>query len=229
MLRESAPRQGFLEHPDFEKLMQHLPKHLKGPVLFGYRSGWRLGEVRGLRWSYVDRAKGIVTLPVGSTKNGAGRTLYLDDELRAMIESLWEARKDSGRLTPWVFLNAAATGQLGSFRKAWATACGKAGIGDKLFHDLRRTACRNMVRAGIPERVAMMVSGHKTRSIFDRYNVVSESDLRAAAEKQAGYLAEIRSAASTLTSTLAHFPPKTEPACNPVSVCDSIGSVSARP
>jgi integrase len=116
--------------------------------------------------------------------------VILEGDLAELIDRRWEARrfeKDGNvRVAALVFHRG---GELvGDFRKAWATACEAAGVPDKLFHDLRRTAARNMVRAGVPERVAMAVTGHVTRSMLDRYNIVSEDDLRMAAQKTTMYV-----------------------------------------
>ena len=119
----------------------------------------------------------------GETKNQEGRTVFMDPELQEVTNKQWENRKRSGKLCPLVFPSRDGSSPIGDYRSPWNAACKKAGIGRRLFHDFRRTAVRNMIRAGVPERVAMTISGHKTRSIFDRYNIVSEGDLKDAAKK----------------------------------------------
>jgi integrase len=188
LLKENNTRQGFFEHVEFFALRDELPDYLKGFVTFAYKTGWRLGEIQNLKWSQVDRRRGIVRLEAGMTKNDDARTVYLDDELKGVFDRQWELRKQNGALTPYVFPREDGKGAIGQFRKTWASACKKVGIGKMLFHDFRRSAVRNMVRAGIPERVVMMVSGHRTRSVFERYNIVNDADLKMAAKRHAAYL-----------------------------------------
>lgn len=188
MLKENNVRKGFFEHKDFVALREALPLYLKGFVTFAYKTGWRVSEIDSLTWSQVDLENNIVRLESGTTKNNEARTVYLDDELKAVFIEQKARQKELVKISPYAFTNESGSDKIKSFRGAWLNACTKAKIGEKLFHDFRRTAVRNMVRAGIPERVAMMISGHKTRSVFERYNVVSETDLKVAAQKQEAYL-----------------------------------------
>ena len=205
MLKENNTRKGFFEHGEFEVLRGTLPSYLKGFVTFGYHTGWRVSEISGLTWSQVDRQQGTVRLEVGETKNDEGRTVYMDDELQEFFDKQWESRKQKGNLLPYVFLNKAGTDKVKRFDKAWKTTCQDAKIGMRLFHDLRRTAVRNMIRSGVSERVAMMISGHKTRSVFDRYNIVSDQDLKLAAQKQEVYL---QAQMGTISGTIHQFDEK---------------------
>ena len=199
MLKENNVRKGFFEHGEFLALRNVMLEHLKGFVTFGYKVGWRISEISTLTWAQVDLKQGIVRLEAGDTKNDEARTVYLDDELMEVFKKQRERRRKLETALPYVFLNKDGTDRVKRFDKAWRSACKNAKIGVRLFHDFRRTAVRNMVRAGIPERVAMMISGHKTRAVFDRYNIVSDADLKLAAQKQAAYL---ENAAGTVTGTV---------------------------
>jgi len=182
MLRENNVRKGFFEYEDFVAVRNALPEYLKPVVTFAYNTGWRRAEVLNLRWSNVDLKEGMVRLDPGETKNDEGRVAYLDAELLDVIGDL-QQKKVFG--CSYVFHRGGK--QLRDFRSAWANAFKSAEVPLMLFHDLRRTAVRNMIRAGIPERVAMTISGHKTRSVFDRYNIVSPEDLKEAARKRQAF------------------------------------------
>src|SRR5216683_6701690 len=183
-LEEDNARQGFLDHAAFVALIANLPEYLRDPITFLYLSGWRLGEMKALEWRDVDLAGGVVHLRPEISKNKDGRLLPLSGELLEIMNRAHAKRRPD---CPFVFHRDGEP--IGDFRKAWSTACKAAGLHPILVHDLRRTAVRNMVRAGISDRVAMTLSGHKTRSVFDRYNIVSEADLAEAAEKLQAHLA----------------------------------------
>lgn len=207
-------RQGFFADADFHALTEKLPEYLRDFVRFGYSTGWRKGEIASLRWSDVEGD--VVRLRGENAKNGEGRSITLSGDLAGLMERRKAQRqvetKTGVLLSAYVFHQKGKP--VGDFRKAWATACVSAGLGQfvcdrcnqtleghtceecnrearyvgRIFHDFRRTAVRNMVRAGVPERVAMTISGHKTRSIFDRYNIVNEADVREAMQRTQSYL-----------------------------------------
>jgi integrase len=165
---------------------------LRPVVEFAYITGWRVhSEILPLHWRQVDFDAGEIRLDPETTKNRSGRTFPITDDLRTLLSArLTESQqaRAAGTIVPWVFFRMIASGRGGplhpkpitAFTKAWNNACTAAGCPGRIRHDLRRTAIRNMVRRGVPERVAMQLSGHKTRSVFDRYNIVSAGDLQTA-------------------------------------------------
>jgi len=166
----------------FENLIKNLPSYLRPLIALLFFCGVRLGEALAIEWSQVDFDAGLVRLH--ETKNDEPRNVPLPSLLRMML-------KDRQPKVGKVF-------EATNLRKEWMKACAAAGLGTIIevegkpydpryegltVHDLRRSAVRNLVRAGVPETVAMKISGHKTRSVFDRYAIASEADLSAAIRK----------------------------------------------
>ena len=198
MLKEALPRKGFLEYADFQKLRMELPEYLRPIATMGYYTGMRKGEILGLIWRNIRLLDGEICLDPGSTKNDEPRTVPLVRELLEMLR-IERQKNPAGE---FVFMRERE--RIGSFNKAWKSACERSGLEGLLFHDLRRTGIRNLVRAGVPERVAMAISGHKTRAVFERYNIVSGRDLRDAVGKLETYLTERNSdSLATFTPTSA--------------------------
>jgi integrase len=181
-LTEDNVRKGFFERIEFDAVLAKLPEYLRPPVTFAYQVGWRvMSEVLLLTWEQVDLEVGTVRLEVGTTKTKKGRLVYLPNLLRGVLESQWREHLAYYPDCPYVFHRSG--NEIRYPYVAWRRACKEAALAGKIPHDFRRTAVRNMARAGIPERVAMEIAGHKTRSIFDRYHIVSEGDLKEAAER----------------------------------------------
>jgi integrase len=197
MLEEHNIRTGFLEYDAYLRLRDELPEEIRPLFVVGYHTGARIGELKTLRWDQVDLLANRIRLEPGTTKNGEGRSLPIYGEMREWLRIGKEIRDSQFSDCPYVFHRASKP--VKNFRKSWELACERAGVSGLLFHDLRRTAVRNMVRAGIPEKIAMQISGHKTRSVFDRYNIVSDRDLDLAAERMQRHIENL----GTLLGTLA--------------------------
>jgi len=187
--RVSNARTGFFTAGEVAELLQHLPEYMRPFVEAAYITGWRRGELRGLRWSQVDSENGTIRLERGTTKSGEPRSFPFSVHPR-LVELLREQRKrttaferEHDTVCPWVFHRNGH--QVSWYYDGWKTACRKAGVPGRLLHDLRRSAVRNLVRAGASEQVSMSITGHKTRSVFDRYHIVSSTDQIEAVRKLA--------------------------------------------
>lgn len=200
-LAEDNVRQGFLERAQFEAIRDRLPPLYQALITLACYTGWRINsELLSLEWRQVDRAAGVLRLEPGTTKNRDGRTFKFGEllEVRAAIDTLWDrhqALAEKGTITPLVFCRLKGQ-RIRTFHKRWKTACTAAGYPTLVPHDFRRTAVRNLNRAGVPETVAMKITGHKTRAVFDRYDITSEEDLAEASRKLQAF------ATGTITGTV---------------------------
>jgi integrase len=183
LLKNSPARKGFLAKEQFDVLISFIPVNLKPIVTFLYYCGIRLGEARQIEWSQVDLKAALVRLEEDQTKNSEARTIPLPDVLVKMLKGI--EPKDG------IVFDAT------NLRKAWHKACSAAGLGKLeevegrpdprytglIIHDLRRSAIKNLMKVGVNEKVAMKISGHKTRDVFDRYHIVDTEDVVEAMRK----------------------------------------------
>lgn len=174
-------RTGFFSDTEFRKVQANLPLHLQDFALFGYLTGWRKGEIKSLLWDEVEGD--VIRLRAENSKNGESRIVTFESgELAELMDRRKAARlvKTATSTLESKYIFHYKTEPIGDFRKAWASACKLAGVEHRLFHDLRRTAVREMLRSGVHESTARKISGHKTASMLQRYNIQSESDIREA-------------------------------------------------
>jgi integrase len=219
-LPEQNARQGFFEKTELEALLPHLPSPLEDLARVAYRTGWRRGELLGLRWEWVDLAEdlGASSIRLPDSKNGKPRSVPLDSELAALMARLRIAREFAtsagAGLSAYVFHRNGKPINKAVFGKQWRRACVEAGLGvyqrvtknggarreyrGKVFHDFRRTAARNFIRSGVSQEVAKKITGHRTDSMFSRYNITDERDKLNALEAARAYVESLPAAKSNV-------------------------------
>jgi integrase len=212
-LREDNVRQGFLEDMQYTKLVEHCPELWFRTILeVGRTYGWRSNELKTMRVKQVDLRARSIRLEPGTTKNREGREVTMTSPVLTLLKECVQGKgPDEYLLTREVKRKdmTVVRKRIGDFRKTWWKVCVKAGVGRMfcrrcgapvaenkckcgsknlkyvglLFHDLRRTAARNYRRIGVGETVIMRIGGWKTRSVFERYNIVTQADVQDAVTK----------------------------------------------
>ena len=202
MPADSKPRKGFLTPEQFAKLMEHIPAHLQPVITFSYLTGCRIGATKKILWSMVSEDCSEIELSGEITKSGGPLTLPLVGELAEISKSLKKMFRDESKP---VF-------DVRNLRYLWYEACSAAGFGSyhkkkRVYrglelHDLRRSAVRNLIRAGVDRGTAMSISGHKTEHVFERYNITSTEDRKAALLRVTQYNAkEVKEAKNSKEKT----------------------------
>lgn len=194
-LKESAPRAGFLDWRTFQTIRAALPYYARIPVTIGFWTGMRWGEITSLTTSQVafdhQHKRVKLSLAAVDTKTKRPRMVIMPGDLYETLRD-WLS---GAQISPWLCHRHGM--RIKTLDSIWKSTCAKLGLARRpptvrqytgpLLHDLRRSGVRNLVQAGVPEKVAMMISGHKTRSVFDRYHIVIEADLAEAGEKVVRY------------------------------------------
>ena len=178
-LKEPKTCGKYADPQQFALLVANLPEYLREPARFAYVVGWRVNAVRTLRWAHCDLESdasaiisGTVTLQEQYSKNGESYQIPLVGDMLAIIQRAWNARDPE---CEFVFHRNGR--RIGDIRKSWYKAAEAAGLQKEdapprerfRFHDLRDCAATNLNDAGIGDRDAMLITGHKTSSMFDRY------------------------------------------------------------
>jgi integrase len=198
MPADSKPRKGFLAPDQFAKLLGHVPAHLQPIVKFCYATGCRLGAAQKITWSMVAPDCSEIELPGEITKTGEPLTLPLAGPLAEIATTLKKLFRDESKP---VFDSR-------DLRYCWYEACHAAGFGvydskkriyrGLTLHDLRRSATRNLIRAGVDRGTAMSITGHRTESVFERYNITDSTDRKDALIKVGQYSArQVKQAANS--------------------------------
>jgi len=187
LLSEDNVRTGFFEREEYLAVLRELPARLQPVVAVAYVTGWRTqSEILTRRWRHVDLEAGWLRIDPSEGKDRGGRTFPLIPVLRRVVETQrrrvdalahglrhtveWLLPRDDGR-------------PIRSFHRAWVSACRRAGVAGRIPHDFRRTAVRNLERAGVARSTAMALVGHRTESIYRRYAIADERSLHEAGTK----------------------------------------------
>jgi integrase len=178
-LREDNVRTGFLEDGQFEKIIAACPElWFRAIVEVGRTYGWRISELLNMRVGQVDLLARTIRLEPGTTKNREGREVTMTSAAYSLLSTCVTGKTAND----YVFTRSSGQ-RVRDFRETWRNACIAAGVPKLLFHDLRRTAARNLRKAGVAEGVIMKIGGWRTRSVFERYAIIAQSDIADAVQK----------------------------------------------